>query len=155
MCAHGRVCLFGDVASGEMQLNAFGRIVAESWKWLSWQYPYVEMDEWVVMPNHIHGILVIGENHSTGGSRTAPTNESPNQRKPLGRLIGAFKTVSTKRINATRDKGGRPVWQRNYYEHIVRNADDLHQIRKYVLENPPHWAEDEYHPSVSVDADRN
>jgi REP element-mobilizing transposase RayT len=93
-----RACLFGEIVEGEVQLNPFGEIVAESWRWLAMQYDYVELDEWVIMPNHLHGIIVITDNGSRGGSRTAPTVK----RKPIGRLIGAFKTVSTKRINEHR-----------------------------------------------------
>ncbi|MGC8720950.1 MAG: transposase, partial [Thermodesulforhabdaceae bacterium] len=78
----------------------------------------VALDEWVVMPNHFHGIIVITANPGRGGSRTAPTEK----RKPVGRLIGAFKTVSTKHINTLRGTPGTSLWQRNYYEHIIRNA---------------------------------
>jgi putative transposase len=128
-----RACLFGEVVEGEMRLNPFGEIVAESWQWLAMQYDYVELDEWVIMPNHLHGTIVITDDR--GGSRTAPTVK----RKPVGRLIGAFKTVSTKRINEHRDTPGVPVWQRNYYEHIIRNEDDLEAIRRYIACNPLRW----------------
>ena len=118
--AYQRECLFGDVVDGKMMLNDFGNIVAETWQWLEKQYPYVGLETWVVMPNHFHGILVIRDDNSRGDSRIAPTTE-PMKRKPLGRLIGAFKTVSTKQINILRDTPGSPVWQRNYYERIIRD----------------------------------
>ncbi|WP_371821117.1 hypothetical protein [Chloracidobacterium sp. D] len=69
LCTQGRVCLFGEIVAGEMRLNEYGEIVAESWRWLATQYDYVELDEWVVMPNHLHGIIVItgdGRNGSGG-----------------------------------------------------------------------------------------
>ena len=88
-----------------------------------------------------------------GGSRTAPTiNEQYNadainkKRKPLGRLIGAFKTVSTKKINVLRDSPGTPVWQRNYYEHIIRNPGAMDKIRQYIVNNPMSWSIDQLHP---------
>ena len=81
-----------------------------------------------------------------GESRFAPTPVV--KRKPLGRLVCAFKTTSTKRINIMRDTPGAPVWQRNYYEHVVRNEDDLHEIREYIVNNPAKWAEDKYNPRL-------
>jgi putative transposase len=128
LVTQGREMLFGEVVNGEMNLNDFGKIVAETWQWLAMQYPYVALGEWVVMPNHFHGIIVIVDNADDsqmdrddlrggrGGSRgeTAPT-DAPGavKRKPLGRLIGAFKTVSTKNINLARKTEGCVVWQRN------------------------------------------
>jgi putative transposase len=167
-----RACLFGDIVAGEVRLNAFGQAVAETWLWLGTQYGYVELDEWVVMPNHLHGIVVITDTDNGrpadgggvgggsrtaptvigatgggggvgGGSRTAPTviaSAAPTvKRKPLGRLIGAFKTVSTKRINEYRGTPGVVVWQRNYYEHIIRDECSLNRIRAYIAANPLRW----------------
>jgi hypothetical protein len=94
-----RETLFGEIVDGEMALNDFGKIVAEEWQWLETQYEYVELGAWIIMPNHLHGILVIHDD-GRGGSRSAPT---PIKRKPLGGLIGAFKTVSTKQINLLRE----------------------------------------------------
>ena len=87
-----REMLFGEIVDGVMKLNVIGKIVSGKWQWLETQYEYVELGEWVVMPNHFHGILVIHDD-GRGGSRPAPT---PIKHKPLGGLIGAFKTVSTK-----------------------------------------------------------
>lgn len=104
---------------------------------------YVDIDEWVVMPNNMHGILIINDN-CKGGSRTAPTETM--RRKSLGRLIGAFKTVSSKQINQTRSIPGYPVWQRNYYEHIIRSEEEMDRIRQYIIDNPVKWALDEDNP---------
>jgi len=145
VCAQGRECLFGDVVNGEMQPNDFGTIVADLWEWLASQYGHVELDEWVIMPNHVHGIIVISGD-CRGGSRTAPT-EKP---KPLGRLIGAFKTAATKRINEMRNTPGGKLWQRNYYEHIIRNDDELDRIRGYIDNNPAKWALDRENPMAGV-----
>jgi len=95
MCTRNRERLFGRIVDGEMHLNQHGRIVAGCWEWLSKQYAYADIDEWVIMPNHLHGIIGITDGDigpCRGGSRTAPTSAN---RKPLGHLIGAFKTIST------------------------------------------------------------
>ena len=134
----GRSAMFGEVVNGEVRLNRYGEIVAETWQWLETQYLYVELGASVVMPNHFHGILIITDDRR-GGSRTAPTGK----RKPLGRLIGAFKTVSTKHINILCNTTGAIVWQRNYYEHIIRNQHDLEQTWCYIEANPAQWDTDE------------
>jgi REP element-mobilizing transposase RayT len=160
ICAYQRQCIFGEIIDGQMRLNQYGAIVAETYQWLCQRYPYLHTDEWVVMPNHFHAIMVITDQPRVdtakpcrGGSRTAPTtNEQYNanvinkQRKPLGRLIGAFKTVSTKKINILRDAPGTPLWQRNYYEHIIRNPDAMDKIRQYIINNPVLWNIDQLHP---------
>lgn len=139
-----RQMLFGEIVDGEMQLNELGRIVSEKWQWLETQYEYVELGEWIVMPNHLHGILVIHD-IGRGGSRSAPT---PIKRKPLGGLIGAFKTVSTKQINLLCNTEGQMVWQRNYYEHIMRNEQEMDRIARYIEANPSMWTEDDENPNI-------
>jgi putative transposase len=141
LCAQKRKPIFGNIIDGTMQMNGTGLIIAAAWRWVSEQYPYVKLDTWVVMPNHFHGIVSLLDDRR-GGSRTAPT-----KRKPLGRLIGAFKTVSTKRINELRRTPGQSVWQRNYYEHVIRNEIDLEETREYIQNNPLKWLEDENHPA--------
>jgi putative transposase len=146
ICTQDRVPLFGDVRDGRMHLHEPGMIVATAWQWLPTQYSHVILDEWCVMPNHLHGILVIrrgGSRTAPGGSRTAPTGEGDTGAKPIGRLIGAFKTVSTKQINLARPTPGEPVWQRNYWDHIIREGEDIDRIRVYIRDNPPEWSADE------------
>jgi putative transposase len=157
ICTRDRACLFGTVVNGEMLLNQYGREVAGCWMWLAQRYSYVHLDQWVVMPNHVHGIIVIVDDRR-GGSRTDPTRTAPTtglvgqstvdidglwiastKRKTLGRLIGAFKTVSTRRINGVRSTPGAKVWQRNYYEHVVRNRLQLRRVRRYIASNPSRW----------------
>ena len=160
ICAYRRQCLFGDVVDGRMVLNQYGKIIVDTYQWLCQRYPYLHTDEWIVMPNHFHAIMVIIDKPRTnrdrsrrGGSRTAPTiNKQYNadtidkKRKPLGRLIGAFETVSTKKINILRDSPGTPIWQRNYYEHIIRNPDAMDKIRQYIVNNPVSWEIDRLNP---------
>lgn len=153
LCCYKRQCLFGEIIDGVMQLNQYGGIVAETYNWLSFRYPYVHLDEWIIMPNHFHGIIVLTDKSCRGISRNAPTINTQHQlinsepkRKPLGRLIGAFKTVSTKNINLIRNAPGTLVWQRNYYEHIIRNEKSLNKIRQYIINNPSSWHHDQLHP---------
>ncbi|GAB4530186.1 MAG: transposase [Pleurocapsa sp.] len=167
ICCDRRQCLFGDILNGAMQLNQYGEIVAETYQWLSQRYPYLILDEWIIMPNHFHGIMIIADTFRRGGSRIAPTIETAStltrkdviltdknlpinpelKRKSLGRLIGAFKTVSTKKINLISNTPGKKVWQRNYYEHIIRNEKALNNIRQYIINNPLSWHKDQLHPN--------
>lgn len=139
ICAYRFQHLFGEVVDGEMVLNEVGRIVLQSWRWLAERYIYVSNDIFIVMPNHFHAILMIlddDELHRRGASRGA---QSRIKRKPLGQLIGAFKTVSTKQINLLQDTPGGIVWQRNFYEHIIRNEREHLAIEQYILNNPMNW----------------
>ena len=166
ICCDRRQSLFGNIVNGAMQLNRYGEIVAESYRWLSRRYPYLILDEWIIMPNHFHGIMVITNEPRRVVSRNDPTvRTAPTltrndivltdknlpinpelKRKSLGRLIGAFKTVSTKEINLIRNTPGTKVWQRNYYEHIIRDERALHNIRQYIINNPLSWENDQLHP---------
>ena len=139
-----RKYMFGNVVDCEMRLNNNGYIALEMLKLLETQHEYVSLDSWIIMPNHIHLILVICDD-CWGGSRTAlktPAKTSTPKRKPLGRLIGAFKTVSTKKINSQHHTPGLQVWQRNYYEHIIRDESELDWYREYINENPRLWEDD-------------
>ena len=144
LCAKDKACLFGRIVDGEMRSNRVGDIVTNCWAWLGEQYDYIQLDRWVLMPNHFHGILRI-DGACRGGSRTALTGESRQEiviPKPLGRLIGAFKTVSTKQVNQLHQQSGRPLWQRSYYEHVIREEEELVEIRKYIANNPANWDKD-------------
>jgi putative transposase len=147
LCTKDRECLMGEIVDGQMQLNHYGQIAANCWEWLPRQYEYIDMDEWIIMPNHLHGILVINDDGRKGGSRTAPTQAT--KRKSLGRLIGAFKTVSSKQINTIRKTPGAVIWQRNYFERVIRNKDELRKIRDYIIGNPLTWEQDENYNATS------
>ena len=147
ICVRGGVCSLGDIVDGEMVYSEYGRIAMESWLWLADQYDYVSLDEWSIMPNHMHGIPVYNDSAPCrGGSQTAPTVK----RKPLGRLIGAFKTVSTKQINDLRGTPGAPFWQRDFWDHIIRNERALIAIREYIRNNPALWEADKLHPDAEI-----
>ena len=137
LCALDDGAVFGEVVDGEMRLNDIGKIVTESWQWLAAQYPCVTLDEWVVMPDHLHGLIVLadGRGSASRGAREASTTVTV-KRKPLGQLMGAFKTVSTRNVNRARDTPGAVLWQRNFWERVVRNNGSLDRLRQYIRNNP-------------------
>ncbi len=149
-----RLHVFGEIIYGKMELNDAGEMIHEKWQWIENQYPYIKLDETVIMPNHLHGIIIIrrvdsGIDPKTDKSKIAimgRTRTTPTKPKPLGRLIGAFKTVSTKEFNIRfRDQyqwKSDKLWQRNYYEHIVRNEKDYERIAEYIRMNPQNWERD-------------
>jgi putative transposase len=126
-------------------------IVERTWRWLGERYDYVNLDEFVVMPNHLHGILWLGERPHY---RTEPTGRA-TEHKSVGGLIGAFKTVSTREINVLRGRLGVSVWQPNFYDHIIRDDEDLNRIREYIFDNPRKWDEDPENPNVARLASRS
>ncbi|MGK7877679.1 MAG: transposase [Xenococcaceae cyanobacterium] len=148
ICIHNRECLLGTIDNSTMILNQFGEIVNNIWKSLENKYPRITLDEFVIMPNHIHGILVI---ENSGEAITDPNlvgaiHELPLHKKRrkmlLPKAIGYFKMNAAKRINQIRNIQGQPVWQKNYYEHIIRNEFALEKIREYIVNNPRKWNED-------------
>lgn len=138
---HGRLCLFGQVVEGEMKLNEFGKIVWEEWfKSASIRKEIeLDLDEFVVMPNHIHGIVYINGDGGWGDRPVAPTKPIGPAPKSIGSFVGGFKSSVTKRINALRYTPGAPIWQRNYYEHIINSEKDYENIVNYIDSNPLQW----------------
>jgi len=175
ICTHDRACLFGDVAEGEMRLNDAGRIAEQCWRDIPAHFPRLDLDAFVIMPNHVHGIIWItddavgvndarGHNENVAPPVTRPphnvgaTHASPlphalrprgPQRRSVASIIGSFKSAVTKRINKLRGTPGMPVWQRNYYEHIIRTGESLDRIRRYIGENPLRWHLDRENPRRS------
>ena len=127
-----------------MELNDFGAIIQFEWLRTALLRSNVELDEFIIMPNHFHGIISILNDDGRGTARRAPTSEQfgcPISRS-LPTIIRLFKSASTKRINELRNTLAVLVWQRGYYEHIIRNENELNQVRQYVLDNPVKWDED-------------
>jgi putative transposase len=159
ICTHGRLPILANIADGQSVLTDEGRIVSESWSKLPSKYPIVIIDEFVIMPNHIHGILFLqpsDELTCRGGLRSSATRPLADMSVPcnpaivsLSEVIRYFKTTTAKQINILRDTRGQPVWQRNYYEHIIRNEGDLQNIRRYIDDNPAQWAYDQENPDSS------
>lgn len=168
-----REMLFGDVVDGEMRLNRNGHIVRDAWFDLRNHYRHVELGAFVIMPNHVHGIIVLvgdggeilpngrGGSFISGGTNlpdkshagfdSVPNNQTrpyvkPKPRHGLPEIVRAFKSFSARRINRLRRTDGIPVWQRNYYEHIIRNEREWENIHRYIESNPSMWEEDEENP---------
>ena len=148
LVTHNRQCLFGDIAAGGgIMLNAIGEIAYEEWKKSAEIRREMKLDEFIIMPNHVHGIvMILGDDAGPGGAHgRAPLLRPP---KSLGAFVAGFKSVVTKRINILRAMPGVPVWQRNYYEHIVRGEADLARIRTHTRNNPARWALDQLYPTA-------
>ena len=155
ICTHNRECLFGTIVDGDMVLNQFGRIVSEEWVKTGQIRDEIQLDQWVIMPNHFHGIVWIRRGDDTivdcrGTARRAPTVEQFG--KPvagsLPTIVRAFKSAVTKQINQLRDTPGMKLWQRNYWEHIIHNDDELNRIRQYIMDNPARWEMDRDNPEA-------
>ncbi len=140
ICTAKRKCLFGNIRGGEMVRNGAGDAIAEIWERLPQRFPNISLDAFVVMPNHMHGVLVFNNpatKQNRGAASSAPTNSVA-----LGRVVRAFKSETAIHVNAILKTSGRPVWQRNYFEHIVRAGKDLDEIRRYIHDNPSKWDSD-------------
>lgn len=150
ICTWNRECLFGDIVNGEVLLNEYGRVVEEYIDGIKERFDNVHIEEFVVMPNHLHGIIMIEQSvgiiHEL--SLQASFAERCKQRRKmlLPKIIGWFKMNTSKSINQMRDSEGRPVWQKNYYEHVVRNEKELRSIQEYIINNPLQWDLDENNP---------
>jgi putative transposase len=140
ICTCDKVSLFGRIVKGKMDLNSFGTIVERVWKEIPGHYPGVNNELFIVMPNHVHGIIAIHD-IERAGSKPAPT-----QKYPLSEIVRAFKTYSSRSINTIRNIKGISVWQRNYYEHIIRNENDYREIGNYIINNPTKWETDPENP---------
>lgn len=137
ICTNNRRFLFGDVIQDKMNLNPLGLIVEDCWQEIPMHFPNVlpDMLAWIVMPNHIHGIVIIDD-----GARHASPVQRPTT---LGVIIGSFKSAVARKINILHRTPGAPVWQRNYYEHIIRDETEWKNILNYIETNPLRWSEDQ------------
>jgi len=144
LCTKDRKNLFGEIGNGSMQFNRFGEIVQACWQDLPSRYPGMELDALVVMPNHLHAIVLL----PVGAIHELPLRSCRIQRRKmlLPKIVGYAKMNTAKRINQLRNTPSTSVWQRNYYEHIIRDETSLSNIRLYISENPMRWADDEENP---------
>lgn len=155
ICTKDKECLLRAVAAGKMHLNDHGKIAMKCWDDLPNHYSHIESDEFVVMPNHIHGIIIIVGAQliaPSGMNRPAYNRDTINQNKhqgvinhapTVGEIVRSFKARCTYAINQIRNISGIPVWQRNYYEHIIRSEIELNKIREYIINNSLNWEADE------------
>jgi REP element-mobilizing transposase RayT len=203
ICTHQRNCLFGEIVDGEIKLNTNGEIARGSWLSIPRYFKNVELDEFVIMPNHLHGIIIIDSSEVVGealanqdfsqlfsevagealanqdfsqlfsevaGEALANQDFSKQQNlssqcfaptvytgetvkingtKPqsLAAITQNYKSVSTRQINRMNKAKGNVIWQRNYYEHIIRNEEALNNIREYIVNNPINWVKDQENPA--------
>ncbi|MEP7134995.1 MAG: transposase [Chloroflexota bacterium] len=138
-----RECLFGEIVDDEMVLNEAGKMIEEQWLALVERFPCIELDVYQIMPNHFHGIIVFVRATLVVARENAPT---------LGDIVGAFKSITTHAYiqgvdNQHWSRFYKQLWQRNYYEHVVRDEADLNRIRDYIQSNPANWDEDEENPN--------
>jgi len=144
ICSADRICRFGDIQNGEIFLSPIGQILEIEWRQLYLQFPHIQPGISVAMPNHFHGIIEI-KDLIPSASQQRSVNGSPAG--SLGTIIGQFKSKTTRRI--WKISGIKtPVWQRNYYEHVVRNETEWAQIVEYIQTNPLRWDEDQLNPIV-------
>lgn len=147
ICTQNRKCLFGDIFNGEMILNKVGEIVKDEWLKTEQLRPNIRCGVFCIMPNHFHGIIVIADGRGT--ARRAPTMEQFG--KPVSNsiptIVRSFKSAVTKQINQWHNTPGQKIWQRNYYEHIIRNEKDYSRIYEYTQNNPLKWELDSLNPA--------
>jgi REP element-mobilizing transposase RayT len=154
-----RECLFGEVVDGERMLNKFGLVAKRQWQKLPKRFPNIELGAFVIMPNHVHGIIVIVAGRGMAENLSDPDGESPRRapttheqfQKPvrgsIPTIVRSYKSAASYRINLMRGTQDVPVWQRNYYEHVIRNERALQNITDYIEVNPRLWGEDDENPT--------
>jgi REP element-mobilizing transposase RayT len=147
-----RRTILGSIVDDMMQLSSLGDIVLDTWSGIPKRYKGTELDDCVVMRNHFQGIIIIND-QSGGAIHESPLQENTQEeymkqriRMTLSKIVGWFKMNSAKQINFEQRTSGRTVWQRGFYDHIIRNEADLHRIRTYMANNPLQWAIDEENP---------
>ena len=147
ICTLNRKCLFGNIETREIKLNNIGEIVKRYWKEIPQHFPHVMPGDYVIMPNHIHGILVI-EDGTVGAKNFSPSQVgSPRgTSKTIGSVIRGFKIGVTKWIR--QHTKIEHIWQRNFYEHVIRDEDELNLVREYIQNNPKRWEMDRENPEA-------
>ena len=147
LVTHRRDCLFGDAECGQIRLNEYGQVIETEWLRTAKIRLNIEMDEFIIMPNHFHAILIIhNDEHIPSGVKVTSTELTGPSSGSLGAIMAQFKSVCTKRINAKRKMPRSRVWKRNYFERIIRNERELDATRQYILNNPENWHDDPENP---------
>lgn len=151
LCTHNKKCLFGTVADGIMHLNEYGRIIKREWLRSAEIRKEVEMGEFMVMPNHIHGIVLIHEPeaHCRAALQDDYSRGSRNREKrSVSSFMAGFKSYTTKLINELRKTPNARLWQPNYFEHIIRGDLQFGKVCEYIQTNPLRWELDKYHTNL-------
>jgi putative transposase len=136
ICTHEREHLFGDIIDGQMHLNELGNIADRHWQKLAEHHPHIAIDELIIMPNHLHGIIFIQQSSFSTTS--------------IAEIIRGFKTFSAREINKVRRLRGVPLWQRNYFDRVIRTETELANVRQYIINNPQNWQKDPNHQPRSI-----
>ena len=137
ICTQNREYIFGDIANNEMALNQYGDIVKNSWLDLPNHHENIGLDQFIIMPNHIHGIIIINNPVGNGPARSSNNHTNNN----LSVIIGSYKSTVTKQINRINDNTFK--WQKSFHDHIIRIDKSLNNIREYIINNPKNWELDE------------
>lgn len=153
ICCYQKICFLGEIINGIMKPNFAGETAAAVWYNLPRHFPFLELDAFVVMPNHFHGIIVINqhENNKNLGNipprqaNTEPSLPQGTQSGSLGAIVQNFKSVTTRRVNRMYRRKGT-IWQRDYHEEIIWNDRAYENIRRYIIENPLTWEHDKENP---------
>lgn len=147
ICTKDRECLLGEIVDWKMNLTEFGRIILDCWNDLPSHYLNIILDAFIIMPNHLHGIVVLTDQASVGARSPRPYKGQSLPKHPtLGMMVAYFKYQSTKKINQISQTPGVSFWQRNYHERVLRRHE-INRYRQYIVDNPADWSRDENHPN--------
>ena len=151
--------MFGEIIDGRMKLNDAGLMVRKWWVELKNKFSVIELDDYIIMPNHFHGTIIITSDnrrdevisplsspHVPDTMRNQGGETPPLRKNTVGHMIAYFKYQTSKEINQLRNSPGDSVWQRNYFERIIRNEKELMNIREYIRNNPQQWEMDKENP---------
>jgi putative transposase len=148
LCSWQRESLYGDIVDGKMRLNAVGQVVESLWRGLPDHFSGINLDEFVIMPNHFHGIIeIVGARYITPVLETAPIVGRDESRPTIGEIVRGFKARCTHIVKKIRNNPGCPLWQRNYYERVIRHEAELATAREYIVNNPLKWELDRENPA--------
>ena len=148
-CTQNRLLLFGQVVNNKMAANRLGAVVEDCWAKLPDHYDNFALDAFILMPNHVHGVIII-EDETTGvgaGFKPALPAAAASRRHGVPEIVRAFKTFSARRINEIRASASTPIWQRGFYDHVIRGKGELDRVRTYIMDNPRKWSEDADNPA--------
>lgn len=163
ICIHNRECLFGEIENGIMIMNDMGKIADQCWAEIPRHFPNAVLHEYIIMPNHIHGIIeLVGAKNFSPENKISPENEHPSKNnssennigaknisplrspsKTIGSIVRGFKIGVTKWVR--QNTNFETIWQRNYYEHIIRNEQSYNNISDYIINNPARWNDDKFY----------
>jgi len=145
VCTAQKRCCLSMIRDASVQLLSIGKILEEVWNGIPEAFPAVKLDMHVTMPNHFHAILLLEPDASTEDTGRPPVT--------LGKVVGYLKMQTVKRARAQLAQPSLILWQQNYYEHIIRDDEDLMRIHQYIYDNPAKWHEDEYYADVTGESD--